>query len=388
MLSKNPEPCVIIIGCNHINTLGLIRSIGENGIKPHVILEPCNRKFCTLKFSKYVNSFYILKDGEDLTEYIISTFGFKSNKPAVLCGSDRSILELDAQYEVLSKHFKIFNINNKAGKIGNYLSKIATFPLAEKAGLQVIKTFNPKSDDFDIRKIPVPCLVKGNNSTSSTKSDMVICHSLEEVKKALASEKDLLVQEYIKKDFELDIVGLSLEHGKKVYISGAVRKIREAFESQSQFISLDTLKSYPQIDVKCIRQFILELGYEGIFSIEFLVCGKRSYFLEINLRNDGISYIFTKAGWNYPMDWVNYCYGKPNYQSDKKEPQLPIYAMQLSDISNVMHGQVGLWNWLIQLNKCRCFFTLSYKDPKPFLYQCYIPFRQLFKKLTKIFKLK
>lgn len=45
---------VIVIGGFHHNTYGLIRSLGEAGIKSYVILEPCHPKMNWLFVSKYI----------------------------------------------------------------------------------------------------------------------------------------------------------------------------------------------------------------------------------------------------------------------------------------------------------------------------------------------
>lgn len=45
---------VIIIGGFHHNTYGLIRSLGEAGIKSDVILEPCQPKVNWLFASQYI----------------------------------------------------------------------------------------------------------------------------------------------------------------------------------------------------------------------------------------------------------------------------------------------------------------------------------------------
>ena len=38
---------------------------------------------------------------------------------------------------------------------------------------------------------------------------------------------------------------------------------------------------------------VFELGFSGLFSVEFLIKKGVSYFLEINMRNDGVNYLYT-----------------------------------------------------------------------------------------------
>lgn len=51
---------VIIIGGFHHNTYGLIRSLGEAGIKSDVILEPCQPKVNWLFASQYIKKIHIV----------------------------------------------------------------------------------------------------------------------------------------------------------------------------------------------------------------------------------------------------------------------------------------------------------------------------------------
>lgn len=57
---------VIIIGNAHHNTLGLVRSLGEKGIRPILLLEPCDLRFCCVRFSRYIAKIHYLKSVEDV----------------------------------------------------------------------------------------------------------------------------------------------------------------------------------------------------------------------------------------------------------------------------------------------------------------------------------
>ena len=100
---------VIVIGGFHHNTYGLIRSLGEAGIKSYVILEPCHPKMNWLFVSKYIIGNYILSEGENLVDYLLTTFSNEKVKPIIYCGSDTSISLLDNAYDVLKEKFFIFN---------------------------------------------------------------------------------------------------------------------------------------------------------------------------------------------------------------------------------------------------------------------------------------
>lgn len=125
------------------------------------------------------------------------------------------------------------------------------------------------------------------------------------------------------------------------------------------------------------------IGYEGIFSIEFIVSNGVAYFLEINMRNDGVSYIYSSAGINYPYASIKYCQDKSVDYLQGRTVVKDITAMQMADLNNLITGRINPITWINQLSECRCFFVFSLKDPKPFIYQLYIPFRQLIIKITQ-----
>ena len=100
---------IIIIGINNANTLGLIRSIGISGRRPDVLLEPCNLRFCSLRFSKYIGKLHILKTTESALDVLRSEYWDECVKPVILCSSDKSVALLNEHYDELSPRFSFFN---------------------------------------------------------------------------------------------------------------------------------------------------------------------------------------------------------------------------------------------------------------------------------------
>ena len=69
--------------------------------------------------------------------------------------------------------------------------------------------------------------------------------------------------------------------------------------------------------IEKVEKFIREIGYKGLFSVEFIrdAVGN-DYFLEINMRNDGNAYCVQCAGVNLPNIWYKYA---ANPQAEIKE---------------------------------------------------------------------
>ena len=351
----------IIIGNSLANTYGMARSLKKQGREVILILEPS--RFDTIRYSRYVDKIHRVEKLEDIIPTLLKNYGNEPNPPVLFCGSDNTIALIDNNYYLLKDKFVFFNAGEE-GLINHYMDKCTTFPIAEKHGLSIMKTWVIKQKDVIPEDIAFPCLIKGNNSTKSTKQDMTICSNLDELKQSLKDGIEYLVQEYIQKEYELDIIGLSCNHGENVLIPAVVRKIRDELQRQSCYFRLDDIRDYPDLNVDKLKEFIHELKYEGIFSVEVLACGGKYYFLEVNLRNDGCAWIYTAAGVNYPHLWA--LYGERQLNTDNMEQQTattPLFLMSQDDIYNLLEGKVSFVQWLKDFHKAGTSFNAYFKDP-------------------------
>lgn len=116
---------VIVIGGNHYNTLGLIRSVGEKGLPVFLFLEHQESLAnCNLRFSKYITKIYHLKDETDILKILKRDFDDEENKPVILCASDASVCLLDENYDELKDRFHFFNAGRQ-GRINHFMTLVA-----------------------------------------------------------------------------------------------------------------------------------------------------------------------------------------------------------------------------------------------------------------------
>lgn len=373
----------IVWGINNNNTLGLIRGLGFGGYKVILLLESADQSFCYLRFSKYIQRIHHLKSMDDGIHILLDLREGINGRIPVLCGSDRGMAMLDANYEVLKNSFLVFNVRGRSGLISYYMDKFNTFPIAEKCGLTTIKTWRV-SDVADLpANLPYPCLIKGNSSLGCTKNDMFVCRTEDDLRAHLQHGKDMLVQEFIDKEYEIDVNGISINHGKDILIPGVVRKIRDHMDRQSDYIVLENVPT--ELDVKSIRRFVEVLGFEGLFSIELIKRGDQYYFLEINLRNDGVNYLYTLGGVNMPCLWAQYAFGEVvGFSRIHLELKTPLFLMQLFDLANLKNGDISFGRWFADFRRVNAHFILSIQDPKPFLFYLWIYVRQGFKRLLRM----
>lgn len=368
---------VIIFGNNLQNTLGLVRSVGMKGYEVILLLEPIKKSNCYVRHSKYISKIHYLNSLQEGIDVLLREYGNEPEKPVVLCGSDPTICMLDAHYEQLKDKFHIFNAGEQ-GRINLFEDKLNQFKIAEQCGIRTIRTWHIS----DIAKlpsdIPYPCLVKGNNSVKSTKGDLFICNSKDELEHSLKEGIDYLVQEYIEKDYELNINAFSYNHGNNVLIPAGIHKLRDGLYEQGIFMRLDPIEDFMGLDVEKLKLFIKKIGYEGIFSIEFLCKDNAYYLLEINMRNDGCGWLYTAAGINYPYLWIKYSEGKLTQDIiDSVKLKNHVYLMHENDMYNLVKGKVSLWQWIKDFHKTKAFYIANSKDPVPFIVSTWIHVRQL-----------
>lgn len=380
---------LIILGNCLQNTVGLVRSLGEQGNRVILLIEPCKKSDCFIRFSKYVEKIHYLTRMEEAINVLLENYSNENEKSAVFCGSDPTISLLDANYDKLKDHFHIFNANNTQGRINEYLDKNKTFILAEKYGLPLIKTWRITGGESIPDDIIYPCITKGDNSVVSGKWDIHVCNSKEELAECLRDGVTYLVQEFVKKDYEVSMTGISINHGKDIIIPGVIRKVREDLVRMGEFMRLDDCTVYPHIDFDGIKKLIENIGYEGIFSVDMLVKDNIFYFLETNLRNDGLAYIYTAAGANLANLWVKYLKNKITLeQLTNVKINTPFFLMHENDMYNIIEGKVSIWQWMKDFRKSGAFFIMNAKDPMPFIVSTWIHVRQFSKMLLrKVFRM-
>lgn len=348
----------IIIGDSFNNTLGLIRSLGEANIDIILFLVGKADRLCITK-SRYLRGkkVYRIEKIEDCLPFLQQIVdGSKSQM--IICTNDLAAQFIDLNEPELSKYY----ITPMQGhRLGNLMNKDVQCRLAEKCGFTVPRSFVYKRGDKLPENLAYPLLLKPINSNGGEKSDIHICKTFDDIERSLDQTsvcQDFIVQEYIEKEYEINLIGVSTSHG--VYVPGGIKKIRHYPTIYSPcsfgfFRSIDKIN----IDTAPIIKFITQVGYHGPFSVELLHKGDKNYFMEVNFRHDGLAYTATAAGVNLPALL---------FKSDKDIPQQvqDIYMMDLStDFCHVKDGNISLKNWLKDFWRTGCFLNYNKKDKQP-----------------------
>lgn len=356
---------ICLVG-DHYNPLAIIRSLGEEGIKPIVLL--CAEHPYLVQHSKYIGELHVFKTIEQGLEYLIANYSNEPLKPFVYNGSDDITLLLDHHYNELKDHFYF---TNGQGGIEKYLQKYDITQLAKSCGLGI-----PKEELLEVGVMPTslkyPVFTKAATSAGggAWKDQAFICETEEELKEAYKKIKapKILVQEFIRKKNELCIDGISINAGEQVFMPygcGYYRFIPGSYGNYMKFT--------PFLDkdlTEKITNVIRGAKYTGIFCIEFMVGpNDELYFLEVNFRHSGWGYAFTVGGFNLPFRWAVSTLDNKLYLDDFKYLESFDAINDFSDFKdNLKLRDVSIFKWFQQYKQCECKYYYNSKDKKPFYY--------------------
>ncbi len=356
-LHKSP----IVFGFDSYNTAGSIRCLGEAGIKPIVILVS-DRKRNAIAKSKYINKIHIV----DTIEQGIGILkkNYKSTSITYLfVTSDKIASALDLIFDELKNHF-IFPNAGEEGKLNYWMDKNNMCVAASESGI-----VTPKSVEYHVgnqfpNSLSMPCIIKPSKSIKGSKQDITIINSINDVNEYLGSlhhTEDYIIQEYVKKECELLIIGCRTQSGN-IFIPAHLIKTRwigTGDDASQGWVKRGLPKN---INKNAITQFLSKINYIGPFSIEFGVQDHMPFFYEINLRNDGTINYFTKVGVNLPLMFLT-----DSEDINYSKPDEALFVDEIGDFLNVIRGDLKFTDWINNLKKSSAHKYYDKHDKGPFM---------------------
>lgn len=357
---------VIVIGGNHHNTLGVIRALGYKGVMSYLLLitEAQNPY---VSYSRFIAKKQILKSKEDIVPYLLKLSKENKEKSVIISCADFVTSELDKAFDSLKDKYYLPTAKEQ-GVCNHYMDKDAMAELAMNVGIGVPQSWIVENGMYNICDMTIPCIVKPLASIYGSKAEIKICRTKEQLMDYLDANKDhrFIVQEFIEKDFEYQLIGCSLNHGDEIVIPGYSKCIRPCPGTNTGFLEYKPFGNF-NCDLKACRDFIKAIGYQGLFSMEYLRDRQgNDYFMEINMRNDGNAICVTGAGVNLPYIWYQYCVGN-DYKAETINTVEDIFVMpEIDDFRLMLKGKVSLRTWLRDYKRTTTFMEYSDKDPMPF----------------------
>lgn len=351
---------IVIIGGNHHNTLGVIRSLGirNDMIIEAIIITPTRRSF-VLK-SRYINHGIILPDINYLKRYLISTAN--EEKKIIISCSDEVSEFLDQNKNELQEYF-ILPGCLKQGQLSFLMNKLNILTKAKECGLTTPTHYN----NLDL--VTYPCIAKPKVSCRATKNDIVICNEKEQLSSYFVQNADkIFIEEYIDKKEEFQFIGASINYGEKVIIPGMSNIIRSVSNTNTGFLQYHRItEEYIETYNKTVS-LIKSCKYTGLFSVEFIRSKNNiDYFLEINFRNDGNAYCVTASGVNLPMLYIKACSGI-DYKDEILNVKNITVMPEFQDFKLVVQRKLNLFTWVRDIKKTDSFLVYNKEDKGPFLY--------------------
>lgn len=353
---------VYVIGGNHHNTLGVVRALGEKGLRPILILVTTeNKPF--VSYSQYIKKTIQIPQNDLIPDVLLEESKARTSKHVVICCSDASSGVVDINRDALSSFFFLPG-SEFQGRITSLMSKRKMADIAQSIGLKTPETCYGENCGLFINYAPL--IIKPLISMKGSKSDIHICYSYDEVKKytdELGAE-NVQIQQFIDKDFEYQLIGCSTS--KEVIIPGVSKILRPCKGSNTSFLHYTPIEEgFCEIE-KC-KEFVRRTGYHGLFSLEFLRAKSgQDFFMEINFRNDGNAICVTEAGMNLPFIWYLDCIGK-DYTEETNKEIIPVYVMpDMAELKLLVTRQISLREYVGDFKKTNRFMEYDKKDPKPF----------------------
>jgi predicted ATP-grasp superfamily ATP-dependent carboligase len=311
---------VIVIGNSFTSRLGIIRSVAQIGCEVIVIAIANWKKGRYRKpidcYSKYVSTIHYFnrQDGEEgLVRLLLDECVDESQKVILIPDSDFSAMTIDKHLNQLKEHFLFPNIHEQEGMVVHWMNKMCQKDLARTIGITVPNAIILENENgvFHVAQgINYPCFTKPLSSIGGGKNCLKRCDNSSELQEVLdlATKNKipkLLVEDYI--EIEKEYATLGFSDGKNVVIPGIIQFIEgcQTYPGIALLGKVMPIKGFEGL-VELFVRFVRQIGYVGIFDIDFFESKGDYYFGELNLRFGGSGYAFTKMGSNLPGMFVNY----------------------------------------------------------------------------------
>lgn len=354
---------VVIIGEDHYNTLGLVRSLGEDSFNVNLILIGNDRpNRCFSSASCYVEK--VFSSDISRLEELLSNLEWHQ-KPVLFPSSDIVAEWLDANFDILKYKYIIPHIDNDFS-LHDAMNKDAMHRKAVEFGFTAPKTWIVKKNKSLPDDISFPCLIKATDSSLGIK-DLQIYNDRSQLNEAVAEmhiNSDVIIESYISKKREFIFLGWS--HNGKVCIPCIMEKLCEypAHFGNTVIGSVSAdLNRY--FDIVNLKDFIASYDFSGLFSVEFMLADDNVYFLEINFRNDGNGYFPGFGGCNIATGYVRAAVANDFSMCDKTIGSPFRILRETSMIKYALKTDYPLSHFLTDWKSADVYQYWNSKDKKP-----------------------
>ena len=375
---------VIVIGNSYTTRLGIIRSVAQ--VECDIIVIVIGHYGDSVQdikatkpidcYSKYVNKvlYYSEEAGkEGLVKLILEECVDDNQKAIIIPSSDFSASAIDSYQSLLKDYFLFPHIQFKEGAVSAWMNKMVQKEKAIAIGLNVPKAVivEIKDHQYNIpRSIEFPCFTKPMNSLNGGKKCVKKCNSQEELNNILdvAVEygiSNILVEDYINIEEEYAILGFS--DGKEVIIPGLIHFLKgsQNYPGVALMGKVQSVQGYEEL-IEKFALYIQEIGFVGIFDIDFFESGGKYYFGELNLRIGASAYAITKMGVNLPAMFVKYISGEDIDGMQRQFEGSAVYVNERICLKDWYNNKIATKEYRTIVRSAEISFVADDDDPDPY----------------------
>ena len=343
-------------------------------------------------YSKYVNRIlYCKSDSEKLITLLLNECADKDSKSIIFPDSDFAASAIDSNLDRLKDYFLIPHINKKQGAVVDWMNKEKQKELAREVGLNVAYSVSIKIDGQSVQipsSIHYPCFTKTRSYLIGTKQTLKRCDNEKELQDFINQlskrfNSTLLIEDYKEIEHEYAVNGFS--DGKEVVIPGVVRILSMAHGTHYGVACKGEIipsTGFEELIGK-FKEFVLRVGFVGVFDIDFYLSHGDFYFSELNLRIGGSCYAFTKMGVNLPGMLVKHFYGESIDDMKKEITASGTYVNERMLTDDWIFRYISTKEFFGIINSEHISFIKDEEDPEP--YKAFLRFVRI-KRIRRIAK--
>jgi predicted ATP-grasp superfamily ATP-dependent carboligase len=381
-MKKNIDIGVIIIG-DHIQALGIARSLGRRGIPIYLLND---NTLCITRFSRFCKKFIKCPNIMEETQFIDFMISI-ANKYGIegwvlMPTNDAAVYILSKYKPILEKHYKVPTPSWDIVKFA--YDKQLTYLMAEKSGICIPKTLCPTSVNElhkSLQNFSFPVIVKGRVGHRfykrvgvkalrfDSKNDVIEYY---EKNSSLIDPSDTVIQEIIPGNSDLVYSFCSFfKNGKflGVWMGKKIREHPEEFGTATSAMSIFV----PEL-IELGYSFLNAINFYGISEIEFKKDPRDGKFkmIEINARTWLWHSLAKYCGVDFPYLLYKDMLGEeiiPITSFKTYIKWIHFYTDIGISIKKIIRGNLKIRDYLESLCGEKEFVVFSVDDPLPFLFE-------------------
>lgn len=368
-MSKYKNLRVAVTDGSYKHTLGIVRKLGNLGVKPYVITD---KKRSLAGLSKHCKKEIII-DENCRCDKLIEKLSGEKIELLILVGTN-SFKKIVPWKEYLEKNgIKILTVD--ACKMSIALNKKDTYELAKEVGVPIPNTIYPKNINQlnEIKdKISFPCVIKGLHEMGENmvdyvydKEDLTNRYKKLCAKYNLTEDKGLpMLQEYIP---GAGCAFFALYNNGKCGPTFQHKRIREYPVTGGVSTCAESYKS--EILEKYGRGMLDALNWHGVAMVEFkLSKNEQPVLMEINPKFWGSTDLALEAGVDFPKGLLEiYLNEEIKYSNSYKFPFRYHWPFD-GDIQHVLERSESFPNFVKDIFNPKVRSNLRITDPMPTIF--------------------